>query len=222
LGLFERQDPMFRADERRRLRDMVVYIAGAGGLGTHQAQELQRLGARKLYLTDRDVIEESNLNRQVLYGYSDLGRSKTVQAQRALQRFQLPTAIEGLEDTVTTDTVLPSDVDVVLDALDNAPARLALEGAARRAGVPLVHGAVGGWYGQITSIVPDARFSLRSLLQPGLCESESSAVLSPVVAIIASLQVVEAVKLFLGRDDTCVGRLLVVDLEACSMDSVQL
>lgn len=212
---------MFDPQEREKIRAMVFYVAGAGGLGTHQAQQIQRIGAQKLYITDIDHVEESNLNRQILYGYRDLGHPKSLQAKKSLTRFELPTKIVPLQEKVGENMVIPEDVDVVLDALDSVPARLHLEKASKGHGLPMVHGGVHSWYGQVTTIVPQGGFSLKMLFHEHAEEDEIPA-FSPVVSLVASLQVLEAVKLLLGYKDVLTGKLLILNARQGTMDIISM
>lgn len=223
LDFLERQRPMFTAQEMDRIRQMVVFIAGAGGLGSHQALELQRIGVRKIYLTDSDRIELSNLNRQVLYGADDLGALKAPRAKERLDDFALGTEIEAWTEHVTESTVLPEDVQLILCALDNFESRYALERVAERQGLPLVHGGVMALSGQITTIVPGATPALREIIGEVFPKTNAPRpTLSPVVSMIASLQVVEGIKVLLGRDGTLVNRLLILDLDTYSVEVVDL
>lgn len=218
----ERQRLMFTEDEMERIRRAVVFVAGAGGLGSHQALELQRIGVKKIYLTDSDRVELSNLNRQVLYGTDDIGSLKAPRAKDMLDEFGLGTEIEAWTERITEATVLPPDVQLILCALDNFDSRYALERVAERQGIPLVHGGVQELYGQITTIVPGRTPALRDILSEVFPTGTARATFSPVVSIIAALQVVEGIKVLLDRDDTLINRLLVMDLTDYSVEVVDL
>ena len=85
----KRQFDIFNQKENEKLEKLNVMIAGAGGLGTHQAQQLLRMGINKIYLYDNDVVEMSNLNRQLFYGKDDIGKNKVDIAKKHLDRFGL-------------------------------------------------------------------------------------------------------------------------------------
>lgn len=220
-GFFDRQKPMFTSDEMERIRQLVVFVAGAGGLGSHQSVELQRIGVRKIYLTDPDRIDPTNLNRQVLYGAGDLGKLKAPLAKDRLDDYGLGTEIVAWTERIEDETILPDDVQLVLCALDNFESRFALEKAAMHRGVPLVHGGVQALYGQITTIIPGKTPALKEIVGEAFPVANPRPAFSPVVSIIASLQVVEGVKVVLDRNGTLVNRLLILDLTDYSMEIVE-
>ncbi len=229
--IFSRQWPMFSHSERETLRDMTVFVGGAGGLGTHQLVQLQRIGVNKIYVIDRDVVEPSNLNRQILYGRNDVGKYKVNAAASQLKDFRLETKLVALEEEIDRDLDIPEDVNIILDALDNFPARFVLDELAHRNDKPLIHGAVESWHGQLTSIIPGITPSLREILGDNNGSSTTHTtredddpipVFSPVVSTVANLQVIEALKLYLGREENLSNQLLLLDLKNYSMDRVEL
>ena len=229
--IFSRQWAMFSQSERETLRDMTVFVGGAGGLGTHQLVQLQRIGVDKIYLIDRDVVEPSNLNRQILYGRNDVGKYKVNAAAARLDDFRLDTELVAIEGEIDRDLDIPEDVDIILDALDNFPTRFVLDELAHRHDKPLIHGAVESWLGQLTSIIPGETPSLQDILggENGIPNNYSTGeddepipVFSPVVSTVANLQVIEAVKVHLGREDNLSNQLLLLDLKNYSMDRVEL
>lgn len=222
MDYLERQKKLFTDEEALKLKEAVVYIGGVGGLGTHQAIELQRVGVKKIYLVDYDKVEVSNLNRQILYGVKSIGRYKVNQAKKVLESFNLPTKIETKVEKVSKDTEIPSDVNVILDALDNFETRYILERLAWKYGIPYIHAGVEKWYGQITTIIPNKTLSLREIF--GITDNveEKIFVISPVVAIMASLQVIEAIKVIVGRKDILTNKLLLVDLQDYTIEKIDL
>ena len=223
MSILTRQNPLFNEKEQQKLKNMVAFIAGVGGLGTNQAQQLQRIGIKKIYLYDHDIISESNLNRQIFYGKDDISKSKVKVAKKHLDIFNLRTKIEISEEKITSDLELPEDVDIIFDALDNFQSRFELEKIANENNLPLIHGGVESWYGQITSIIPNKTVSLKEVFSDTLKESEeSSPVFSPVVTTIASLQIIEGIKVYLNRDDILLNKLLIIDLKNNSIDTVKL
>lgn len=222
LNFLERQRLMFSDEEMDRIGRMVVFVAGAGGLGSHQALELQRIGVRKIYLTDPDRVELSNLNRQILYGVGDLGGLKAPAAKDRLDAFGLGTEIVAWTERITEETAVPGDVQLILCALDNFESRLALEQVAERQNIPLVHGGVQALYGQITTIIPGRTPALKEIMGKVFPRAAPRPTFSPVVSIIAALQVVEGVKILLGQRDNLVNRLLMMDLTDYSVEVIEL
>lgn len=225
MDFWQRQRLMFNKEESDKIHDTVALIAGAGGLGTHQAVELQRIGIGKIYLVDYDRVEPSNLNRQVLYGRDDIGCCKVDRAKQLLDGFNLGTEIVTINEKITEKMKLPADVDIILDALDNFTTRYQLERLAAGRGIPLIHGGINSWYGQLTTIIPGKSKSLKEIF--GKIDGKNGPqkeipAFSPVVSIIASLQVIEGIKVILQREDTLINKLLLIDLNDYSIDLVEL
>ena len=126
MTILKRQNPLFNNKEQSKLKNMVALIAGAGGLGTNQAQQLQRIGIKKIYLYDYDIIAESNLNRQLFYGKDNIGETKVKIAKNHLDNFQLRTKIKTFNKKIKADLPIPEDVNIIFDALDNFSARFSI------------------------------------------------------------------------------------------------
>jgi len=217
-----RNIPAITADEQRLLGQKRVLVAGCGGLGGYLIEYLARLGVGGVTAADGDTFEESNLNRQLLSAPALLGRAKArAAAERAA--FVNPAvsvrAEERFLDEGCADELVAGH-DLALDALDSAPARLTLEDACARAGIPLVHGAIEGWSAQV-AVVPPGSGALRRLYgirtSPG---GKSSLSFTP--PLCAALQTAEAVKLLLGREAPLTGKLLLADLKRMEWDEVPL
>lgn len=223
MSILQRQNPLFNNQEQEKLKDMVVLIAGAGGLGTNQAQQLQRIGIKKIYLYDYDKIVESNLNRQLFYGKNDIGKSKVKKAKKHLENFEMNTEIKAFDKKIDENTEIPEDIDIIFDALDNFSSRFLLEKIAIKNDLPLIHGGVQSWYGQITAIIPGKTVSLKEIFGvTGEKDDNPPPVFSPVVSIIASIQVIEGIKVYLNRDDILLNKLLIIDLKQNTIDTVKL
>jgi len=222
MDFWQRHRIMFDESEFRKINQMVVFIAGAGGLGTHQVTELQRIGVKKIYLADYDRVDPTNLNRQILYGANDIERFKVKRAKEVLESFQLGTEIVALQKRITADTTIPDDVDLVFDALDNLEGRLELEKAAAQKGLPFIHGGVSSWYGQLTTIIPGKTKGLRDIFGQFKPPRGTIPAFSPLVSIVASLQVIEGVKVLLGYQDILVNKLLLIDSRNYSLEIIKL
>ncbi|ROH90924.1 HesA/MoeB/ThiF family protein [Stagnimonas aquatica] len=189
------------------LRDSSVLIVGCGGLGSPAALYLAAAGVGRLVLADRDRVERSNLQRQLLYTEADVGRRKLDAARERLLALDASLIVETLDG----DTELAqfparvAEADVVLDCTDNFPARFAINAACLRARKPLVSGAAIRLEGQV------AAFDLRqggpcyACLYPDAGEPaeacEDAGVLGPVVGVIGAMQALLAIQLLLGHAD---------------------
>jgi len=152
----ERNFPSFSAAEQLTLWRSRVMLVGLGGLGGCHAQLLARAGVGCLYLADGDCFTQSNLNRQLLATSETLGQNKALVTARHLRQINEALEVEAIPEFLDQGRLqhfLPK-VQVVLDALDTLAARREIVAAAKEAGVPVVHGAVSGAFGQVTTILP--------------------------------------------------------------------
>jgi molybdopterin/thiamine biosynthesis adenylyltransferase len=202
---------------QKRLLQAKALLRGGGGLGGTIALLLARMGLGSLVIADGDSFSESNLNRQALSLESNLGSKKVRVAQAEMAKINAATEVEVFEGFVAEKelSTLIRGVQAAIDALDNMPSRFRLEKACRDAGVPLVHGAVAGFTGQVTTIYPeDIGFRAfygdpRDTPEKGV-EVELGN-LPGIVSTIASLQVQEAIKVLTGLGRPLRNRLLFID-----------
>jgi len=193
-----------------------VTVVGLGALGTVSSTLLARAGIGHLAVIDRDVVELANLQRQVLYDESDVGRPKAVTAADRLKRINSSIDIRGVAKDVNYATVegLLSGSDVVVDATDNLETRFIINEACVEAGIPWVYGGAISTEGRVMAIVPGKTACFRCFTRgppaPGLLPTcETVGILNSVAAATASLQVTEAFRILLGERPS--GDLLVLD-----------
>lgn len=193
-----------------------VLVVGVGGLGAAACQYLAAAGVGTVGLADGDTVDPSNLPRQVLYTEADAGRHKTEVAAARL-RVQNPAV-----NVVTYDEfVTPSNVtrivdgyDVVIDGTDRLDARYVLNDAAMQADIPLVHGSVMRFTGQVAVFAPGHGCYRCLYPQPPTDDLPTCAdlgVISPLPGIVGAMQAIEAMKIVTGLEGTLLGRLLVID-----------
>ena len=208
-------------EEFRALRAGRVLVVGCGGLGGHLIELLARLGVGSMTVVDGDVFEETNLNRQLLSTEALLGCSKAQAAADRVRAVNSQVSVHPVCQFLTPGNAdsLVAGHDLVMDALDNTEARKVLSAACSAAGVPMVHGAICGWYAQISTILPGSDALQR--IYPGQAVSNKTS-LSFTPALCASLQVSEAVKLLTCRRGELEGRLLFVDLRAMEWQIIDL
>lgn len=192
-----------------------VLVVGCGGLGGMVIECLARISVGYLRVVDGDVFEESNLNRQLLSSTMNLGRPKVLAAQQRIMAVNPLVEVDAVQADLAAENAMEllAGCDVAVDCLDNIPARLVLQQAAKVAGVTVVHGAVAGWLGRICVIQPGE--DLLSLLYPNPEEAQGEerqrGTLSFTAALTASWQAAETVKLLLGKPGLQ-GEILEVDL----------
>ncbi|RJR27335.1 MAG: HesA/MoeB/ThiF family protein [Desulfobacteraceae bacterium] len=198
------------SDGQEKLGKSRVAVCGLGGLGSISALYLAAAGVGHLRIVDRDAVEISNLNRQLLHWSEDLGRLKTQSAQEKLGRLNPDCRIEALAIDINNDTALEiaRDCSVIVDGADNLSARMAMNKASIDLGTPFIHGAVGAMNGMVTTFMPGQGPCLECLFPRGEENPAVVGILGATAGIIASIQALEAVKIVVGRGPALHGRLL--------------
>jgi len=213
--------PPLGEEGQRRLMQGSALVAGCGALGGMISTMLVRAGVGRVRLVDGDVVETHNLQRQFLFTerHADERRPKVLAAAEVLRQGNSTVAIEPVQEFITAENVerLCQGVDVIVDALDNFPARLVVNDAAMKHRLPWVTGGVVGAEGQTLVVLPDESPCLRCLVPE--CPAEGSVptcldvgILSPAMAVIASLEAIEAMKILAGRPEAVSRRLTIVRL----------
>jgi len=203
------------AGQLRLFRSRVA-VVGCGGLGGYVIEQLARLGVGNLVAIDPDIFEEHNLNRQLLSSLDELGKSKVDAAVARVGAINPAVTItpHAVAFCSVNGAELFDGVQLVVDALDSIPVRLELADVCNRLNLPLVHGAIGGWYGHLTTQFPGDK-CIESVYRnwasgKGMEQHLGNPSFTP--AVVASMQVAEACKLLLGETSLLRGRILSVDL----------
>ena len=212
---YQRQIPLLGTDGQERLRHARVLVAGVGGLGTIIAAYLAAAGVGTLRLVDNDKVELSNLNRQLLFLPTDIGRRKAIAAMERLHFMNPEILIEGINRTIDDETAddLVKDMDLIVDALDNFTTRFILNKVAFTRRLPLIHGAVRGFFGQATTLIPGRTGCLLCLFAkspPG----EIFPILGSTCGVIGAIQATETVKVLTGLGEPLANRLFLWDGQA--------
>ena len=225
--------PEVGEEGQRALESARVVVLGAGGLGSPAAFYLAAAGIGTLVIADDDVVERSNLQRQILHTDDRIGVSKLESAAHTLNALNPRVNIEGLPERVTSANVeaLLGGADVVLDGADNFPVRYLLNDACVKLGLPLVYGAVQRFQGQVSVFDAGRRRGVapcyRCLFpQPPAPEDapncSEAGVLGVLPGIIGMLQATEAIKLILGIGEPLAGRVLMFDALAMRFHETRL
>ncbi|WP_334142019.1 molybdopterin-synthase adenylyltransferase MoeB [Rhabdothermincola sp.] len=200
------------------LLDAKVLLLGAGGLGSPAALYLAAAGVGTLGIIDMDVVDESNLQRQILHNVDRVGERKVDSAKKTLSALNPDVNVVGHDTRLGADNVveLLSQYDIVVDGADNFPSRYLLNDASLKTGTPVVHGSIFRFEGQATVFKPHDGPCYRCFIpEPPPAELAPSCaeagVLGVLPGIIGSIQAMEAIKLILGLGDSLSGRLLVYD-----------
>jgi adenylyltransferase/sulfurtransferase len=215
---------------QKRLLASSAVIVGCGAIGTAAANLLVRAGVGRVRVVDRDFVEPSNLQRQMLFDESDAREAlpKAVAAERKLRQVNSEIRLQGVVADLGPDNIKEhlSGFDLILDGTDNFETRLLVNDYAVKAGKPWIYAAAVASYGVTFAIQPRITACLACLLEaavgPGGLEDtcDTVGVLGPVVNLVASLEAAEAVKLLAGREQALHGRLLSCDVWTGRFQSV--
>lgn len=210
-----------REEGQRRLLAGRAVVIGCGALGSVIAESLVRAGVGFVRIADRDFVDLTNLQRQVLYDEEDVRQRlpKAVAAAEKLRRINSDVTVESHVVDVTYARILDlvRDVDVILDGTDNFETRFLINDAAVETSTPWVHGGCVGSHGQVMPIIPGTTPCFRCLMPeipaPGSSETcDTAGVIGPAVNVVASLQAVEALKILSGQSNLITPALTIVDV----------
>src|ERR687891_1156597 len=210
--------PEVTAEGQKRLKAARVLCIGAGGLGSPAALYLAAAGVGKLGLVDFDRVDLTNLQRQILHGTKDIGRSKLESATERIRDVNPHVHVEPFETRLTSANALDilRDFDVVVDGTDNFPTRYLTNDACVLLGKPNVYGSIFRFEGQASVFATAAGPCYRCLFPepppPGLVPScAEGGVLGVLPGLIGTIQATETIKLLLGIGEPLIGRLLLID-----------
>lgn len=213
MGRYDRNIGTITIEEQAVLKTKSVCVVGCGGLGGGVIENLTRMGIGELTVVDGDVFDESNLNRQVLSNENNLGKSKAVEAAEQMSKINSEITLIAIEDLLNADNAVAiiDGCDAVVDALDNVEARFVLENACEELKIPLVHGAISGWNGQVGICMPGSKM-MSTLYGEGEITDDSPTNPSFTPAVVSAMQAAETIKLLLGREEALKNKLLMMDL----------
>ncbi|EMA33408.1 SAMP-activating enzyme E1 [Halobiforma nitratireducens] len=219
---------------QKRLLEGSVLVVGAGGLGSPAIQYLAAAGVGRLGIVDDDVVERSNLQRQIVHGDADIDRPKVESAADYVDALNPDVDVETHEMRLTPDNVgdLVADYDVVLDASDNFATRYLLNDHCVLTETPLSHGAIYRFEGQVTMFTnertgeddpPCYRCIFPEAPEPGTVpDCATTGVLGVLPGTVGCIQATEVVKYLLGKGDSLEGRLLMYDAMDMSFETVDI
>ncbi len=210
--------PEVDVDGQLKLLDAKVLLLGAGGLGSPAALYLAAAGVGTIGIIDMDVVDDSNLQRQILHNIERIGDRKVDSAKKTLTLLNPDVNVVTYDVRLDASNVLEiiKDYDVIVDGTDNFPTRFMVNDASVKLGIPVVHGSIFRFEGMVTVFDPTRGPTYRDMVpEPPPAELAPSCaeagVLGVLPGIIGSLQAIEAIKLILGIGDPLIGRLLAYD-----------
>jgi len=221
--------PEVGMDGQLKLKNAKVLCIGAGGLGSPLLLYLGAAGVGRLGIVDFDVVDFTNLQRQVIHGTADVGRSKLESAQATIREINPNVEIVGYDERLTSENALEifRDFDIVVDGTDNFPTRYLVNDACVLLGKPNVYGSIFRFEGQASIFYAREGPCYRCLYPepppPGLVPScAEGGVLGVLPGIVGCLQAMETIKLIIGQGQTLIGRLLVFDALAMKFRELKL
>lgn len=202
-------------EENKILHESKVCVIGCGGLGGYIIEMLARLGIGHITAVDSDKFDETNLNRQILSNDETLGKCKALMAKERIKLVNGDVEVKPVVsylDKSNAQEILAGH-DLVIDGLDNIESRLILEEACENLEIPLIHGAIAGLYGQVSTVFPGDR-TISKIYRKGTSKGVEGKLGIPAFTppLIASIEVSEAVKVLLDRGGLLRGKLLLLDL----------
>jgi molybdopterin/thiamine biosynthesis adenylyltransferase len=220
---YQRNRRTLSVEQQLMLHESRVAVIGCGGLGGYVVEELARLGVGTLVGVDPDRFEEHNLNRQLLSGVDALGKAKVEAAAERIAAINPAITFVGHQEPLSSANAMTllHGCRVAVDALDAVSSRLALRDACAQLGIPLVHGAIAGWYGQVTTEFPgDGTLAIlygRATEEKGAETTLGNPSFTP--AVVASLQAAEVCKVLLGVGQPLRKRVLTVNLQDMTFET---
>jgi molybdopterin/thiamine biosynthesis adenylyltransferase len=214
---YEKNHQALGPEDQERLAGSRVFVAGCGGLGGYVIQLLARAGVGHITVADPDSFSETNLNRQLFCTEDNLGMPKVDAVASALRMINSEIAVYPLRIRIGQANAVErmAGHQLIIDAVDTIEARFDLERAAEGLGIPLVHGAIAGWYGQVAVNLPgDGLFKTIYGTNAHRDDEEARALGNPgfTPAVIAAYMAAEAVKILCGKPGVLRRRLLIIDL----------
>jgi len=223
LERYARQVMLFGEEGQERLKASTIFIAGAGGLGSPVSIYLAVAGVGTLILVDNDIVDRTNLNRQILHFERDIGKRKTASAGEKLQALNPDIEVKVIDATIDAGSIdrLIGNADGIVDAVDNFPTRYLLNEKAVAGNIPFFHGAIRGLCGQVTTILPGKTACLRCIF-PDPPPGEVSPVVGTTPGLIAMVQATEVLKYVVGSGELLANRLFLWDGMRACVDEIAL
>jgi len=218
MGRYDKNG-IFTSKDMEHLKNAKVCVIGCGGLGGYIVEMLARAGVGDITAVDGDVFDDSNLNRQILSRVDNIGKSKVRQAEARIKLINpevLFHPVHTFLEEMNANSLIKG-ADIVMDALDQIPVRFILQEACEKEKIPMVYGAIAGWYGQIATILPGDKtlnhiypdFNNKKM-DRGVETDLGNPSFTP--ALVASIQVSECLKALTGKGELLRNKMLHVDL----------
>ncbi len=204
--------PEIGEEGQQKIKNAKVFVGGIGGLGSISSYYLAAAGIGYLKIVDKDKVDYSNLNRQIIHWTTDIGAWKADSGSRKLQQLNPHCTIDAVQAEITEDNCveLIADCALIVDAMDNMKGRRILNSASVKLGIPYIYGGVHYLDGMATTFIPGKTPCLECVFPGDRSEASSPppGILGPVPGVISCIQSIEAIKIILGMEGLLAGRLL--------------
>ncbi|MBI5197671.1 MAG: molybdopterin-synthase adenylyltransferase MoeB [Nitrospirae bacterium] len=214
---------------QKKIRESKVFIVGAGGLGSPVALYLAAAGIGTLGIIDGDVVDLSNLQRQVIHHTADIDKPKVLSAKEKIEALNPDVEVIPHHGLLNSKNVMDliRDYDIIIDGTDNFPAKFLINDAAVLAGKPLIHGGILRFVGQVCAIIPHKTACYRCIFNSpppaGLVPScQEAGVIGVLAGLIGTIQATEALKLILGIGKPLANRLMTYDAQKMEFREIKL
>lgn len=214
---------------QKKLLNGKVLIIGAGGLGAPAAMYLAAAGVGTIGIADADVVDLSNLQRQIIHATEDLGKAKVLSAKETMERMNPDVKVNTYHTFVMSDNIreLIREYDFIIDGTDNFPAKFLINDACVMEGKPFCHGGIIRFKGQLMTYVPGQGPCYRCIFQSpppkdAVPTCKQAGVIGAMAGVIGCLQAMEAIKYLLGVGDLLIGRLLTYDALTMEFRTIKL
>lgn len=213
-------------EDMKKLSASKVCVVGCGGLGGYVIEMLARIGIGFITAIDGDTFDETNLNRQLVSHIDNIGLSKAKETKKRVDLINPNIVLNPICTMIDEKNalLLLKNHDVIIDALDNITTRKIVQSASSKLNIPMVHGAIAGFYGQVSTIYPDD--NIFDYLYPdsdrsnkGIEEELGNPSFSP--PLVASIQVAEVIKILINRGNLLRKKVLFIDILNNSFDLVE-
>ena len=223
---YQRNRKAISVSDQLNLFRSSVAVIGCGGLGGYVVEELARLGVGTIVVIDPDLFEEHNLNRQLFSSTENLGQAKVAAAVKRITAVNPAVTMMPIQTAFSPENGadLLAGCRIAVDALDTIKVRLELAEVCKVLNIPLVHGAIAGWFGHVTTQFPgeDTLQTIYGSWKNGKGIEETLGNPSFTPALIASLEVAEVCKLLLGQGTSLRGRQLMIDLYSMEINVINI
>jgi adenylyltransferase/sulfurtransferase len=212
--------PGWNEETQLKLKNASVFVAGAGGLGSAVLYYLAAAGVGKITICDSDIVEISNLNRQILYGTDDVGKAKVIAAVEKLSLLNNGIELISMKSKIEYETLQSiSGNNLIIDCVDNFETRHILNRISLEKKIPMLHAGVTEFYCQFTLLKPGETPCLGCFI-PEEAPSSGKGIIGAMAGVAGSIEAMEAIKYLAGVGENLAGRLLFIDMKSLSFNTM--